>query len=56
MSAGTRLTLAEVQGYLVSRPLRVEADARPWTDTETVYLPPLVELASGPWHAAQLVA
>ncbi|MBI5108362.1 MAG: nitric oxide reductase activation protein [Rhodocyclales bacterium] len=31
---------------LAGRPLRVEADARPWTDTETVYLPPLVELAT----------
>ncbi|MBK9351577.1 MAG: nitric oxide reductase activation protein [Sulfuritalea sp.] len=31
---------------LSGRPLRVEADVRPWTDTETVFLPPLVELAS----------
>ena len=31
---------------LSGRPLRVEADARSWTDTETVFLPPLMERAS----------
>ncbi len=31
---------------LSGRDLRVEPDSTPWTDTETVYLPPLVELAT----------
>lgn len=41
---------------LSGRPLRVEADARPWTDTETVYLPPLVELASHEASAERYLA
>jgi nitric oxide reductase NorD protein len=45
LDAITPRLLRFLQG-LSGRPLRVEADARPWTDTETVFLPPLVELAS----------
>ena len=41
---------------LSGRGLRVEADSAPWTDTETVYLPPRIELSSHEASAERYLA
>jgi nitric oxide reductase NorD protein len=55
LDAITPRLLRFLQG-LSGRSLRVEADGAVWTDTETVFLPPLIELASHEASAERYLA